>query len=134
MFRRPKRLSHAIDMAPLIDVVFLLLIFFMLTSAFQEPSLPLQLPSASGSPDTSVEALIISIDADGGIAIGDQPVTLEAFTSTLRAILDQRENHSINFRGDRTVDYGVFVDLMDRARTAGASQFNLIHDPRPAGE
>jgi len=134
MFRRPKRPSHAIDMAPLIDVVFLLLIFFMLTSAFREPSLPLQLPSASGSPDTPVEALIISVNADGDIAIGDQPVTLAAFTATLRAILDQRENHTINFRGDRTVDYGVFVDLMDRARTAGASQFNLIHDPRPAGE
>ncbi len=134
MFRRPKRPSHAIDMAPLIDVVFLLLIFFMLTSAFQEPSLPLQLPSASGSPDTPVEALIISVNAAGDITIGDQPVTRETFTDTLRETLDRRENRTVNFRGDRSVDYGVFVDLMDRARTAGASQFNLIHDPRSSEE
>ncbi|MGC1479688.1 MAG: biopolymer transporter ExbD [Chthoniobacterales bacterium] len=134
LFRRPKRPSHAIDMAPLIDVVFLLLIFFMLTSAFREPSLPLNLPSATGSPETPTEALVISVDAAGTIAIADRAVTLDAFSETLRATLDQRKNRTVNFRGDHTVDYGVFVDLMDRARQSGASQFNLIHDPRPVGE
>ncbi len=133
MFRRPKRPTHTIDMAPLIDVVFLLLIFFMLTSAFREPSLPLELPSATGSPETPTEALVISVAADGSIAISGDPVTLEAFADTLRTILDERDNRSVNFRGDRSVDYGVFVDLMDQARSAGASQFNLVHESRPAG-
>ncbi len=134
MFRRPKRPTHTIDMAPLIDVVFLLLIFFMLTSAFREPSLPLKLPSATGNPDTPAEALVVSIDATGAIAIGSESVSLDDFAATLRTSLDQRDNRTVNFRGDRTVDYGLFVDLMDRARTAGASQFNLIHDTRAAGE
>lgn len=121
-------------MAPLIDVVFLLLIFFMLTSAFREPSLPLKLPSATGSPDTPAEALVVSVDADGMIAIGGETVGLERFADVLRETLEKRDDRTVNFRGDRTVDYGIFVDLMDRARSAGASQFNLIHDARPAGE
>ncbi|MFZ9965065.1 MAG: ExbD/TolR family protein, partial [Terrimicrobiaceae bacterium] len=47
MFARPKRPTLSIDMAPLIDVVFLLLIFFMLTSSFVPPSVPLTLPQAA---------------------------------------------------------------------------------------
>ena len=130
MFRRPKRPTHTIDMAPLIDVVFLLLIFFMLTSSFAPPSLPLKLPSAAGENSTVRERLTVSVDAQGAIAIDGEGVSLEAFEGILRSKLAASGEKAVNFRGDRAVDYGIFVDLMDRARRTGASQFNLIHETR----
>lgn len=132
MFVRPKRPSHTIDMAPLIDVVFLLLIFFMLTSSFTSPSLPLNLPGASAEGSEPREALTVSVAEDGAIAIDGEVVSLDAFEETLQTRLAAFPDKSVNFRGDRTIDYGIFVDLMDRARRTGATQFNLVHEPRPA--
>lgn len=131
MFVRPKRPSHTIDMAPLIDVVFLLLIFFMLTSSFTAPSLPLKLPGASGTESEPRETLTVSVNREGDIAIAGEVVTLETFESILRDRLAVSNDKTVNFRGDRDLDYGIFVDLMDRARRTGATQFNLVHDPHP---
>lgn len=134
MFSRPKRPTHAIDMAPLIDVVFLLLIFFMLSSNFIEPSLPLKLPRASGETPPAQEALVVALNAAGVLQVAGQTVQMEEFESRLAEELQKRPGAAIHFRGDREAAYGDFVDLMDRARRIGASQFHLIHEPRPANE
>lgn len=129
MFARPKRPTHTIDMAPLIDVVFLLLIFFMLTSSFTRPSLPLELPKAAAGETRPAEAVEVSLDVAGALMIDGEAVTAEAFDATLRQRLEKAGTQIVNFRGDRGVDYGRFVDLMARARQVGATQFNLVHDP-----
>jgi biopolymer transport protein ExbD len=129
MFTRPKRPTHTIDMAPLIDVVFLLLIFFMLTSNFVPPSLPLKLPQASSAAVTPGEAVVVSLDAEGVVAIAGTPVTLENFETALKEALKVAGTTTVHFRGDRTAGYGDFVQLMDAARRAGAGQFNLLHEP-----
>lgn len=130
MFSRPKRLTTSIDMAPLIDVVFLLLIFFMLTSSFTLPSLPLKLPSAQGEPDATPETLLVCVDAQGVITLQGVPVTLAQFESRLRALCQAQPQAKVHFRGDQKMDYGLFVELMDRARQTGVTQFNLVHAPK----
>lgn len=132
MFIRPKRPSHTIDMAPLIDVVFLLLIFFMLTSSFTAPSLPLKLPGASATATETRQTITVSVNETGEVAIDGTVVALDIFETELRTRLGGSDDKTVNFRGDRSLDYGIFVDLMDRARRTGATQFNLVHEPRPA--
>lgn len=129
MFSRPKRPTLSIDMAPLIDVVFLLLIFFMLTSSFMPPSVPLTLPQAA-SKDTSDSAkVVISLDREGRIFISETPVTDGEFESLLKIELQKNATRVVHFRGDKSVDYGIFLQLMSRARAAGAQQFQLLHEP-----
>jgi len=130
MFARPKRLTTTIDMAPLIDVVFLLLIFFMLTSSFTLPSLQVKLPTAKGQTDTSPEVILVAVDAQGSITIQGSPVPLSQFDETIRALSQGNSDRKIHFRGDQKMNYGLFVDLMDRARQIGIVQFNLVHEPR----
>jgi len=130
MFARPKRLTTTIDMAPLIDVVFLLLIFFMLTSSFTLPSLQVKLPTAKGQTDTSPEVILVAVDAQGSITIQGSPVPLSQFDETIRALSQGNSDRKIHFRGDQKMNYGLFVDLMDRARQIGIIQFNLVHEPR----
>ncbi len=134
MFTRPKRPTHTIDMAPLIDVVFLLLIFFMLTSNFVPPAIPLKLPHAGGDTAAPVEAVVVSLDAGGSLFVDGEMVTEAGFSEALKTALAASKTTTVHFRGDRTAEYGRFVELMDLARKAGAIQFNLIHDPsaRPA--
>jgi biopolymer transport protein ExbD len=130
MFSRPKRITTSIDMAPLIDVVFLLLIFFMLTSSFTSPSLQIKLPTARGQSDTSPEAILVSVDAQGSITLQGSPVSLSQFDQKLSALSQGQLDRKIHFRGDQSMNYGLFVDLMDRARQIGIIQFNLVHDPK----
>ena len=130
MFARPKRLTTSIDMAPLIDVVFLLLIFFMLTSSFTLPSLQVKLPTAKGQTDTSPEVILVAVDAQGSITIQGSPVPLSQFDETIRALSQGNSDRKIHFRGDQKMNYGLLVDLMDRARQIGIVQFNLVHDPK----
>jgi biopolymer transport protein ExbD len=128
MFARPKRATLSIDMAPLIDVVFLLLIFFMLTSSFVPPSVPLTLPQAASGAPSEAAKVVVSLDANGGISISEKPIANSEFETALRAALDQNATATVHFRGDTSVDYGVFLKLISRARAAGASQFHLVHD------
>jgi biopolymer transport protein ExbD len=129
MFTRPKRPTLSIDMAPLIDVVFLLLIFFMLTSSFAPPAVPLTLPKAGSGAPTETAKVVVSLDQAGGISISENPITESEFETSLRAALDQNATTTVHFRGDTSIDYGVFLKLISRARNAGASQFHLVHDP-----
>ncbi|NBS14366.1 MAG: biopolymer transporter ExbD [Verrucomicrobia bacterium] len=130
MFHRPKRITTSIDMAPLIDVVFLLLIFFMLTSSFSLPSLQIKLPTAQGQPDSSPEVILVAVDAQGTISIQGQPVPLPLFEERLRVLASGQTDRKIHFRGDRGMDYGLFVELMDRARQIGFVQFHLVHETK----
>lgn len=129
IFIRPKRVSAGLDMAPLIDVVFLLLIFFMLTSSFLQPSIPLALPKATAATDEPPPApVFVSVDTSGAVYLNQEPVTRESFASALSALLAGREDRTVNFRGDRTMPYEIFVALMAEARQAGAVQFNIVHE------
>lgn len=128
-FVRPKRVSARLDMAPLIDVVFLLLIFFMLTSSFLQPSIPLALPKAASATDEPPPApVFVSVDTAGTIYLNQEPVSREGFAEAVRGVLAGREDRTVNFRGDRTMPYEIFVALMAEARQAGAVQFNIVHE------
>jgi biopolymer transport protein ExbD len=129
MFSRPKRPTLSIDMAPLIDVVFLLLIFFMLTSSFAPPSVPLTLPQAASQAPGEAPKVIVSLAPDGTISIGDAVIPNSDFEPMLQQALDQNTTATVHFRGDKSVDYGAFLKLISRARASGASQFHLVHDP-----
>jgi len=128
MFSRPKRPTLSIDMAPLIDVVFLLLIFFMLTSSFMPPSVPLTLPQAASKDSSDSAKVIVSLDGEGRISISETPVADGEFEDLLKIELQKNATGVVHFRGDKSVDYGIFLQLMSRARSAGAQQFQLVHE------
>lgn len=129
-FIRPKRVSARLDMAPLIDVVFLLLIFFMLTSTFLQPSIPLALPQAAAADEPPPAPVFVSVDESGVVYVNQESVSRDGFAAKLGAVLAGRDDKTVNFRGDRTMPYEIFVALMAEAREAGAVQFNIVHEAK----
>lgn len=88
-FRHVRRPEVAINLTPLIDVVFLLLIFFMVSSSFSElTQLVVDLPEAEGSPASGDAALMLSIDVDGNMMLDGQPVPNDA-AGLMRAMVDR---------------------------------------------
>jgi biopolymer transport protein ExbD len=129
MFRRPRRAAHTIDMAPLIDVVFLLLVFFMLTSNFSPPSLPLELPQVRVEAVAEPQVVVVSLDAAGVLAIGGEVVEPDAFGTRLKEAMAAAASTTVHFRGDQSAGYGRFLSLMAEAKRAGAGSFHLVHSP-----
>ncbi len=134
MFSRPRRLNATLDMAPLIDVVFQLLIFFMLSSSFITPNLPLVLPTVDVSVDPSEQApTVVSVDEEKRIYINQSEVRMGKFEATLAEHLRDSEDKSIQFRMHEERPYREFVGLMNLARKAGATQLNIVYRDRKGG-
>ena len=129
-FVRPKRVSARLDMAPLIDVVFLLLIFFMLTSSFLQPSIPLALPKAAAADEPPPAPVFVSVDQTGAVYVNQDQIPRADFGAKIAALLEWRTDKTVNFRGDRAMPYEIFVALMAEARQAGAVQFNIVHETK----
>jgi len=134
MFSRPKRPEITIDMTPLVDVVLLLLIFFMLTPSQTPPSMPLNLPQASSQESAELAKVVVSLDGEGRISISEPLVADAEFENLLKIELQKNATTTVHFRGDKTVDYGIFLQFISRARTSGAQQFQLVHEPLGASK
>jgi len=126
-FIRPKKIGLGLDMAPLIDIVFLLLIFFMLSSSFLNPALKLDLPQAVKHDTNEPQQVVVSVDHEGKIFINTIETSMTQFKSQLESKLADSPKKSIHLRGDQDMPYRFFVEVMDLARQAGANQINIVH-------
>jgi len=120
-FRREDRSEVTINIAPLVDVVFLLVIFFAVSTTFLERSgIELTLPSSSSSVEKPPEQLTVWLSKDGTIAVGSDEVTIEQLQARLEADLAAMSDKRVVLRADEATEHGRVVQVMDRARAAGA--------------
>jgi biopolymer transport protein ExbD len=124
--RKPQNLG--IDITPLMDIVFQLLLFFILTSAMLQPSLPLELPGSKEKSEGTEADLIISINAEGEIFLNDTLTPLEMVESAIFALAGENPEAAVVLRGDRQVRYGRFFELLDIIRGAGIKTLDLAYD------
>jgi len=120
-FRKKKSREIKIDIHPLIDVVFLLLIFFMVTTTFVErPGLKLELPKAKSATQERMKELIITVSRNKRVFFQGREVAVSNLESLLKKALAQSETKQVIIRADRKVEYGFIVEIMDFARRSGA--------------
>ena len=124
-FARPRQPTRraAVPLAPMLDVLFLLLIFFVTTSSFraQEQQIDVQLPSAEAAETaepTSTE-VVVNVKADGSIMVGAEAYQPPALRSMLSQLVAEFPDERVIIRGDKNVKYERIVDVMDTARAAG---------------
>ncbi len=127
-FLRTKKAELSLDMTPMIDIVFQLLIFFMLSSSFLNPALKLTLPKAVEQDKAESQHLIVSMDKSGNIFVNTEKTSVEALRGRLQIDLAKNPKKSVHLRGDADMPYKMFVQVMDIARQAGAKQINIVHE------
>ncbi|MFQ5850509.1 MAG: ExbD/TolR family protein [Candidatus Binatia bacterium] len=111
-----------ISLTSLIDVIFLLLIFFMVTTTLIDPSrrLDIQLPEAkAASPEAKSIPVTIELGARGKILLNGKRVTLNSLESRLRALGGGRTKKTAIVRADRRLDYGRVVRVLGICRASG---------------
>ena len=114
-----------IDMAPLIDVVFLLLIFFMLTFAIQGQGLAISLPEGEETQNVGKD-IIVKIDRNSNILLNDKPIELDSLGSALGEELSTRSDKLVVIDSAPKVKYNLFAQVLDVSREAGAENFSII--------
>jgi biopolymer transport protein ExbD len=116
------------NLTPLIDIVFLLLVFFMLTAHFvKDQSLDIVLPEANSAVNLEEQgALEIVINNKGEILIAKQIVKSDELDEALQQSLQGRSNKQVVLRGDKNSKLDLTVQIMDAARKAGAESLDII--------
>lgn len=130
-FKRKTALEMGrLDIAPLVDVVLLLLIFFMLTSSFITPSgLRIDLPSASALEPQERDHLTVTISEEGEFFLEDQPVSPEALRGRLAASLAASPGRTLILEADRGARHGTVVRVMSLARDLGWEKMAIAAQP-----
>ncbi|MGR3175651.1 MAG: ExbD/TolR family protein [Candidatus Scalindua sp.] len=119
-FRAKRYIKPLINIASLVDVLFLLLIFFMVTSAFvEQPNIKLELPSTRHSEISKIENMVLTIARDGALFLQDRPVEKKNLEKELRRIILDTGDEVLVLKADRFVPYGVVIDIMDTVKWAG---------------
>ncbi len=125
----PRR-KALINITSLIDVVFLLLLFYVVTSTFLERAgLDLTLPAASATAAARRDEVTIELDERGGTWLDGRPVEPAGLESALKTAMAEGGTERVVLEADERVSHGRVVEAMDAARRAGAS--GLVVGTRP---
>ena len=118
---------HEINVTPFIDVMLVLLIIFMVAAPLATVNVPLDLPvsSAQVQPDNQ-EPVIVSVQADLRLFVGDEEVDRASLGSNLDRMLKGDKNSRVFLRADKGVPYGDLMNVMDAMRTAGYQKIALV--------
>ena len=123
--RRKKRFR--LDITPLIDVVFLLLIFFMLTFSVEGQGIDINLPGDSSSVNEAVETpLTLKVNEKGQVLLNEENIEFELLLPELKNILISRRDKGLVVDVHKKVEYDRFVRILDLAKKAGAENFSII--------
>ena len=126
-----KRRSPTINITSLIDVMFLLLIFFMVSSTFKEESdvLDITLPRAGSATAQSIDYSLISVTATGIIYFDGVEQDEQGLRNALATLVQESKDSKVVLRADADADFGVVIRAVDIAREVGVIQLSIPTDP-----
>lgn len=127
MFERKIRRKSRVDIIPMIDVLFFLLVFFMLFTTFKTTpfGLQIELPKAVTSQPQRTEAFIVHITSDGSFFLKNDVISAEQLEVKIRHEIEANPDLPVIIKADKNTPYRFVVKVMDIARKAGAYRLAL---------
>lgn len=125
--RRRTTKRARIEIIPMIDVIFFLLVFFMVSSLAMTKinSMPVALPKTSTSPEAIKQNLILTIKRDGNLFLNKTPVSLDTLGKQLVYEMHHNAQDVVVVNADEGVNYGLVIKAMDAVRQTGVRKFAL---------
>jgi biopolymer transport protein ExbD len=114
------------DLTPMIDMIFQLLIFFLLTSFLILPAVNVALPRSRSPEATSPSALTLTVRRDGSLLLAGEAVRAEDLPSLLSVALAGRTEPTLIIQADRGVAFGRVIAVMEAARAGGAREISFL--------
>jgi biopolymer transport protein ExbD len=129
-FERRRYHVH-LDIAPLVDVVLNLLLFFMLTSHLvQEPGIKIRLPDSTTAESMREISRTITITKNGELYFMDKRVDLKNLRAAVQESPPDKEKGFLRIKADKEVDVGLLVSVIDEVRLSDVKTFSLVTERR----
>jgi biopolymer transport protein ExbD len=126
---KPLQELSEINMTPLIDLTFLLLITFIITMPMLEQGIPVNLPKGKARDLDQTESRSITLDATGGLFLDNAPVSLEQLGVEMKALAASDPDTTIMVRADDKLAYGRIVEVMRILNEAQITRMALVTTP-----
>jgi biopolymer transport protein TolR len=129
--RGPRELgaSADINITSLVDVAFTLLVIFIITAPIMQGGVEVQVPRAQAENIASPEGVIVSINREGAIFIGDAEATWEEFEPALVDVVRERQANNVYLRADTEVDYGRVLQVLGAMKALDIAAVGLVAEP-----
>ena len=123
-----------INVTPMVDVMLVLLVIFMVAAPLLTVSVPINLPKSSAAQVAEPpQPLIVSVNAAGETFIGDNAVAGDELKTQLTTLASQDPTRIVYVRGDRVIQYGTLMDLLDLVNHAGFAKVSLLAEAAGGG-
>jgi len=124
--KRRERIKVQVPLTPLIDIVFLLLIYFLLTTNFMvDEGIKVKLPQARAAAPQTEETITVYVDQQGRAFLGTEEVSIARLFDRLKEMIGGQQNKLVVIRADRAVILNKAVKVMEIAKAAGAGRLCL---------
>jgi biopolymer transport protein ExbD/biopolymer transport protein TolR len=128
--RRPRyELNADVNVVSLIDVMLLLLVIFMITAPMMQGGVDISLPQAQSRPLESKDGLAVTVNSKGEIFIGNEKFSLGDFRVSFKTVAQNRTRNGVYLRADKSVDYGLVVQILAIMRGNGVADVGLVTEP-----
>ncbi|GJL68102.1 MAG: protein TolR [Nitrospirales bacterium] len=127
---KPRQFLSEINVIPLVDVVLVLLVIFMVTAPMLHRGLDINLPTTSANNIQAEERLIVTIQRDHTLSLGNDTISLVNLRAKLQEAKILNPLISVYLRADQTVPYGTVVQIMDEVKGAKIERLGMITGPK----
>lgn len=129
--RRGRKLSDPeIMLSPMIDMIFLLLVFFIISTMYMSEikTIPIRLPVARHSENVSKSNFSVTVKKDGSLYLDEDAIGIEQLVYNAKAESKRDPSFSVIIRGEGDASYRLIIQLMDKLKGAGVTRFGLATD------
>ncbi len=127
---RPRQFLSEINVIPLVDVVLVLLVIFMVTAPMLHRGLDINLPTSAANNIKAEERLVVTIQKDHSLSLGNDPISLIDLRAKLQAAKTSNPLISVYLRADQSVPYGTVVQIMDEVKGAKIERLGMVTGPK----
>jgi biopolymer transport protein ExbD len=125
--RRGSAMLGEINVTPLVDVVLVLLLVFMVTAPMMSRGIDVSLPVADQPQIPQEDRISVSVNAEGRVYVGDQPVNILLLEDRIRALTGGRPDSVVYLRADEGLRYGQVIRVVDVIKKAGTSRIGFVY-------
>ena len=118
-----------INITPFVDVVLVLLVMFMVTAPILQSGIEVEVPKTKTVKEISEERLVITIDKDQKVFLGNDPININEIADRLHEKIRDPQGQSIFIRSDENVPFGLFATVMDAVKQSGITNVSIVTQP-----
>ena len=124
------RKTPELNIIPMIDIMFFLLVFFMLSTMYMIDlkTIPVKLPQSAHAATDTATTFAVTMKADGSVYLGDEQTDVQTLLMQAGAEQKKNKNFAVVIRAEKNLEYGEVIKLVDKLKGAGITRFGLATD------